>query len=70
MTFLDIVAPGRISGPVAAFAQMERPMPITRMKAFHKPHSEYLGYHSKLRRLDTLHEFDLIRKAKYLHPPS
>ncbi len=26
--------------------------------------------HIMLRRLDTLHDIDLIRKAKYLHPPS
>jgi hypothetical protein len=45
-------------------------MPNTRMKAFHTPHSEYLGNHGKLRRLHALLELDLIRKTKYLHPPS
>jgi len=32
--------------------------------------SEHLEDHVTRRRLDSLHDIDLIRKAKYLHPPS
>ncbi|RIA56679.1 hypothetical protein BXY53_1786 [Dichotomicrobium thermohalophilum] len=32
--------------------------------------SEHLEDHVIRRRLDSLHDIDLIRKAKYLHPPS
>lgn len=32
--------------------------------------SGQLEDHIIRRRLDTLHDIDLIRKAKYLHPPS
>lgn len=42
----------------------------TLLKALNGRFLERKSDQEKLRRLDTLHEIDLIRKTKYLHPPS
>lgn len=51
-------------------AQMERPMRNNLLKTLDGRVSEHLEDHVIRRRLASLHDIDLIRKAKYLHPPS
>jgi len=51
-------------------AEMERPMRNSQLKTLDGRVSGQLEDHIIRRRLDTLHDIDLIRKAKYLHPPS
>ncbi len=51
-------------------AEMERPMRNSHLKTLDGRVSGQLEDHIIRRRLDTLHDIDLIRKAKYLHPPS
>jgi len=45
-------------------------MRIKQLKALNGRLSEHLEDHVTLLRLETLHDIDLIRKTKYLHPPS
>jgi len=56
--------------PCCGLAQMERPMQINLLKTLDGRVSEQSEDYRIRRRLASLQDIDLIRKVKYLHPPS
>lgn len=56
--------------PCCGLAQMERPMQINLLQTLDGRVSEQSGDYRIRRRLASLQDIDLIRKVKYLHPPS